>query len=315
MQIGRLAHVAISSPDLEATTRFYREMLGVVEVARNDDTVFLSGGKKSGYDIAVGPWPTAFHHFAFQVASKADIEKASERLSGAGVAIEELDPSLDYGIAMGIRFALPSGHAMELVVQQDSLLYQATPTASSAHRSGVGPVPIEHVTLNVDDVELLSDFLTEHLAFKVTEFSHHADSPWFSAFLRCRDIHHDLGVFHQHHDEVGPGLDHFGFAVQSGSDVLDACDIARNLGLFLDCSPGRHIAGDNIFTYIKDPSGNRVEISTDLTKIDIAAPPREFTARNDSDWSGIFDAWREGVPPASRTPNPCFDARAPVAGS
>lgn len=312
MVIGRLAHVAIGAEDKEATARFYRELLGVVEIARSDDTVFLSGGTTAGYDLAIGPWDRALHHFAFQVAGESDLEEARERLRGAGCEVTELDPAAEHGVRRGIGFVLPSGHVMHLVVLKDPFVFQPTPTLAAAHRLGVAPAPLEHITLNLDDVEQTARFLVDTLGFRLTEIARPQGQAWFNAFLRCRDIHHDLGLFHNHHGDVGPGLDHYGFAVPTVQELVRAADIVRSLGGFLECSPGRHLAGDNVFIYVGDPSGNRVELATALAPIDVAAPTRVFEAHADSDWRGIFDAWREGIPPAVRNPNPCFDGRSAV---
>jgi catechol 2,3-dioxygenase len=312
MVIGRLAHVAIGAGDRDSTAAFYRELLGVVEVARHHDTVFLSGGTTAGYDVALGPWERGLHHFAFQVAGESDLAEARERLGAAECEVTELDPATEHDVRRGIGFVLPSGHVMHLVVLEDPFVFQPTPTLDTAHRFGVAPAPLEHITLNVDDVEQTARFLVDTLGFRLTEIAHPRGQAWFNAFLRCRDIHHDLGLFHNHHGDKGPGLDHYGFAVPSVEELVRAADIIRALGGFLECSPGRHLAGDNIFIYAGDPAGNRVELATALAQIDIAAPTRVFEARADSDWRGIFDAWREGIPPAVRTPNPAFDGRAAV---
>lgn len=315
MIVGRVAHVAIGVADAEASARFYRDLLGLVEIARSHDTVFLSGATRAGYDIALGPWPRGLHHFAFQVAGDADLDEAAERLRAADTDVDELDTAAEPGVRRGIACVLPSGHVMHLVVLADPFGFQPTPTLPAANREGVGPVPLEHITLNCDDVEQTAQFLVEHLGFRLTEIARPRGKAWFNAFLRCRDLHHDLGLFHNHHGDAGPGLDHYGFAVPSVGELVRAADLARSLGSFLECSPGRHLAGDNVFIYLADPSGNRVEIATALARIDVAAPTRVFQASSDSDWRGIFDAWREGIPPAVRTPNPCFDGRGALAAS
>jgi catechol 2,3-dioxygenase len=309
MVLGRLAHVEIGAGDPEVVARFYRELLGVVEVARHGDTVFLSGGATAGYDLALGPWPVGLRHFAFQVGSAADLDEAVDRLGAAGHEVEEIDVAAEHGIERGISFVLPSGHVMRLVLLADPFVFQPTPTLPDRHRVGVGPAPLEHITLNVDDVERTARFLVDNLEFRLTEVAHPRGKAWFNAFLRVRDLHHDLGLFHNHEGGTGPGLDHYGFAVPSVEELVRAADIARSLDVFLECSIGRHLAGDNVFLYLSDPTGNRIEIATALAAIDVSAPTRVFEARSDADWRGIFDAWREGIPPAIRTPNPCFDGR------
>jgi catechol 2,3-dioxygenase len=308
--VDRIAHVAVGAgPHLEETLRFYRELLGVVPVGRSDSTVYLAGGRKPSYDIAIGPWDPGLHHVAFEVGSEGDLEKAEERLRAAGAQVEEIDPGDEHGVESGIRFVLPSGHLMELVVVSGSRVFPGTPMLDRRHFVGVGPTALEHVTLNLDDVEETASFLVETLDFRVTEYSRGAGDDWYLAFTRARELHHDLGLFRNGPGDSGPKLNHYGFVVQSVGELVRAADIARGLGVFLQCSPGRHLVGDNIFVYIADPAGNRVEIATPLTRVEAAAPTRVFDATDDSEWIGNFDAWRVSMPPAARTALPCFDAR------
>jgi catechol 2,3-dioxygenase len=308
--IDRIAHVAIGAgPDPDGTVRFYRELLGVVEVGRNDSTVFLSGGRKATYDLAIGPWPSGLHHIAFELDRLDDLGPLSRRLRTEGVDVDEIDPSEEHGIAAGVRFGLPSGHLTELVVASDSRVFPGTPAVARRHFVGVGPTALEHVTLNVDDVEETASFLVETLDFRSTEYSRRAGEGWFFAFMRVRELHHDLGLFRNGPGERGPKLNHYAFVVPSVNELVRVADLARTFGRFLQCSPGRHLVGDNIFVYLLDPWGNRIEVSTPLVRVEAASPTRAFEATDDKEWVGNFDAWREGIPPAARTGLPCFDAR------
>jgi len=308
--VDRIAHVAVGvGPHLDASLRFYGELLGVVQVGQSDTTVYLAGGRKPSYDIAIGPWDPGLHHIAFEVGSEADLERAEARLRAAGAYVEEIDPADEHGVESGIRFILPSGHLMELVVVSGSRVFPGTPMLDRRHFVGVGPTALEHVSLNLDDVADTASFLGETLDFRVTEYSRGAGQDWYLAFTRARELHHDLGLFRNGPGDSGPKLNHYGFVVQSVGDLVRAADIARGLGVFLQCSPGRHLIGDNIFVYIADPAGNRVEIATPLARVEAAAPTRVFDATDDSEWIGNFDAWRESMPPAARTALPCFDAR------
>jgi catechol 2,3-dioxygenase len=311
MLVDRVAHVAIGvGPNLEESLRFYRELLGVVEVGSDDGTTrYLAGGRKPSYDIAIGPWEPGLHHLAFEVGAEADLREAERRLRAAGAEVEEIDPAAEHGVESGIRFVLPSGHLMELVVVSGSRVFPGTPVLDRRHFVGVGPTALEHVSLNLDDVEETAGFLVDTLGFRTTEYSRGAGATWFLAFLRARELHHDLGLFHNGPDEEGPKLNHYGFAVPSVGELVRVADLARGLGMFLQCSPGRHLVGDNVFVYIADPAGNRVEIATPLARIEAAAPTRVFDAKDDSEWIGNFDAWRMRMPPAARTALPCFDAR------
>jgi catechol 2,3-dioxygenase len=308
MRTGSLAHVTIGSGgDADALARFYRVLFGVVEVARRDGTLYLSGGKSPGYDVAVAPGEPGLHAFAFELAGADDLAEAERRLERAGTAVRRLDAASDHGLADGIEVVLPSGHAMQLVVLAEPAIFRGNPTVDPRHLEGAGPVDLEHLTIDANDVEELTAFLVEHLDFRVTEYSSPPGGPWFLAFLRATELHHDLGVF-RHAEWDGPGFNHVGFTVPSLVEIGRVADIACAHGWRLQCSPGRHLVGNNLFIYLTDPSGNRVEVGTPMVDIAPSAPTRAFDSSSDAEWGG-FDGWRAGIPPAARTPGRCRDAR------
>ena len=308
MRIGRLAHITIGAGDGgDELARFYRVLVGVAEVATADGATFLSGGKKPGYDVVIVPGAPGLHSFAFEVPGREDLTEATTRLERAGVPVAALDPARDHGVAAGIDFVLPSGHAMQLVVLSEPALFRGTPRVEGRHFEGAGPVDLEHVSIDTDDVETLVAFLVGTLGFLNTEYSSPPGGPWFLAFLRTRELHHDLGVF-RHVEWPGPGFNHVGFVVPSIVEIARVADIASANGWKLQCSPGRHLAGDNIFIYLADPSGNRVEVGTAMTKVEESAPAVAWDSGSDSSWSN-FDGWRTGIPPAARTSGRCLDAR------
>ena len=290
--------------DLEPTLTFYRDLLGVVEVERADGHVFLSGGMTADYDVEFGPWPVGLHHFSFYVGDDQDLDEAGERLRTAGVSVTDVDMADHPGLRRAIQFPLPSGHLVRLVVATDPIVFQAIPIVDPRHVTGVGPTPLEHISIQCVDVEETNDFLVEHLDFAVTELSRLRGEPWFASFVRTRDLHHDLGVFRGQEAK----LDHFGFTVESADSLIRFADLARGLGYFLLCSPGRHIAGNNLFLYIRDPLGTVVEVGTPMSPIDVAAEPRIHEVDTMASWRGTFDAWRDGIPPEARTGSPLSPA-------
>jgi catechol 2,3-dioxygenase len=307
MHVGRLAHVALGvGDDRDSMLRFYRELFGLTAVDGAQGTLFLSGGKKPGYDIALVPGEPGMHHVAFEVASLEDLREAGDRLADAGVTASEIDVANDHGVLAGLGFALPAGHALELIVLEQPAVFRGTPTVGPEHFVGAGPVDLEHCSIDCNDVEGTARFLMETLDFFNTEYSQPAGGPWFLAFLRTNELHHDLGVF-RHDAWEGPGFNHVGFAVPSIVEIARVADLACAQGWKLQCSPGRHLVGDNIFIYLTDPSGNRVEVGTPMTKIERSAPTRGFDASGDTEWGG-FDGWREGIPPLARTPGRCVPA-------
>ena len=58
---------------------------------------------------------------------------------------------------------------------------------------------------------------------------------------------------------------------------------------------GRHGPGANLFLYVRDPSGNRVELCTDMALIPPGAPARIWEGNDDR----FLDVWAPYLPPAS----------------
>jgi catechol 2,3-dioxygenase-like lactoylglutathione lyase family enzyme len=181
---------------------------------------------------------------------------------------------------------------MELALEAEPTAYVPIGTPAARDGGGIAPLPIDHVTLNVPGIDEIVDFVSEHLGFRLTEAV--VPRPDFTrlAFTRCRDHHHDLAFIDPGHGHPA-ALNHVAFRVTTLEQLVRACDIVAELGGTLDASPGRHMIGDHVYTYFRDPSGNRIELSWGMAKIDPAAEPRIHV-------EDTFDLWREGFPPLMR---------------
>jgi catechol 2,3-dioxygenase len=301
MHISRVAHVALGTEGSPSLQAFYEEMFGLVEVDRRGDLRFLSTGMGCGCDLVFGPWAPGMDHFALEVADAASLKDAHRRLEAAGADPQPLELQEEHGVADGIRVVLPSGHRMDLILPRDAEVYQPRPLIDRRHHRGIGPVLLEHVTMTCGDVERTATFLVDVLGLALSETVQPELGTWFNAFLRCRDRHHDIAFFDSPDGDV-PGLNHFCFAVPTVQEIVRAADLLVGYGIALDSSIGRHISGNNVFIYFKDPSGNRIEVNTDMALIDPSAPPRVMTESH-------FDAWRTGIPPALLTSSRCEDGR------
>jgi catechol 2,3-dioxygenase len=305
MQLGKLAHVAIGGGGELA--RFYEDLFGLVQVGEQNGISFYSTGRGAGYDVAFGPWPVGLDHFALEVRDEETMSEAQRRLEGAGVEVAAVDLDGEHAVAAGICFTLPSGHVVELVLPAAPEVYTSVPRVPRAHHRGIGPVELEHVTMTCGDVERTATFLIEVLGLRLTESVRPQPGEWFNAFLRARDRHHDVAFFPSQDGDV-PGLNHFCFAVPSVDKIVQVCDLLVERGIFLDSSLGRHLAGNNVFVYFKDPAGHRIEVNTQMAEIHVAAEPRILTDMR-------FDGWRPSIPPTMLATTPCRDGRAVATGT
>lgn len=119
---------------------------------------------------------------------------------------------------------------------------------------------IDHVVLNVRDLERSLQFYTDVLGFKIT-----THNPGRGAFLSCGIAHHDLALF-QAADGLDepitprdrrPGLNHAMFMAEGLGDVVSLYERLMGLGT-TDVRPTDH--GDVRSIYFHDPDGNRIEI-------------------------------------------------------
>jgi catechol 2,3-dioxygenase len=303
MIVSRLAHVALAVPDPDAATDFYGDVFGLAVVDDRDGWRYLSSGRSRTFELALTAGEAQLDHFAFSACGADALALARERLGDAGVPFVEVDP--EPGIAEGIELALPTGHAMRLVVERDPVPFVVSALAPPRNHLGVGPVPIEHVTLHAYDIRANAEMLVDLLGFRISESIRPANAPrWRNTFLRAGQMHHDLGLIPT--DQDRPGLHHFCFEVPSVAELIAMSDALASRGMQLDSSLGRHVSGNNVFLYFKDPFGHRLEVNTDMARVDAAAPPLVRDA------PAPFDAWRPGRPPALEAGTPARDLRVPA---
>jgi catechol 2,3-dioxygenase-like lactoylglutathione lyase family enzyme len=93
-------------------------------------------------------------------------------------------------------------------------------------------------------------------------------------FLRLATEHHNVGL----RGGDCADLHHLGFEIEGWHVLQPILDRMAELGHTVEYGPGRHRPGNNIFTYLRDPSsGLRLELFADMAHIPDAAshvPPR-----------------------------------------
>jgi len=288
MLVTRLAHVALDVVDLDTEVAFYGEMLGLDVVAESGGAVYLACGATNTYELRLRQGEPRLDHFALAVRGQAALSALRARLDSAGAVYTELDVDDDPGLAAGIETSLPSGHILELVAESEPRGFEVRSAYAPTHHRGVGPVALEHITLLCGDIGACAEFAVDALGLRISDSVQPPGEPWANTHLRAGVLHHDLGLLRG--DQAA--MHHFAFAVPSAAELVAAADLLAARGAALDCSIGRHIAGNNVFLYFKAPSGHRLELNTDMARVDAAAPAHIVDA-------GLaFDAWRPGRPPA-----------------
>jgi catechol 2,3-dioxygenase len=141
MKIRELGHVSLFVRDLEATRRFYRDILGLSETGTGKDgrIVFFSAGVHHhdlSCELARGPGPgpqpkgvPGLYHIAFVVGTTLDELSAARR----HVEAHGLAPFGEYARGFSIRD--PDGHEIEVYIEMGGP-EMAPHTPQRSERSG-----------------------------------------------------------------------------------------------------------------------------------------------------------------------------------
>jgi catechol 2,3-dioxygenase-like lactoylglutathione lyase family enzyme len=120
--------------------------------------------------------------------------------------------------------------------------------------------PIQHLSLATFDVDALEDFYCDRLGFAVSDRVRRDDGEITTSFVRSNHEHHTMAFFKSSRQ----GIDHHSYEAGEWNLIRDWADRFATLRLPLVWGPGRHGPGNNLFIFIEDPDGNRIEVSAEL---------------------------------------------------
>src|ERR1700688_4837824 len=113
--LSHLAHVELITPKLNESARFFVEVMGLTEVQRTNQSVYLRcWGDYYQYSLMLtqGSQP-ALGHAAWRSVGAAELQEAASRVETSGTKGEWRDDS--YGHGRSYRFKGPGGHSIELL--------------------------------------------------------------------------------------------------------------------------------------------------------------------------------------------------------
>jgi catechol 2,3-dioxygenase len=280
-------HAEVRVKDLGAALEFYTGVLGLHELARDNGTVYLGCGYDENYDLAIREGGTGVVHFALRVADEDALERYAGRLGDAGVKVERAD-GIEPGQERGIRFEIPGGHAMELVLVEDNRYIETYRPAYPTR--GIAPLDGDHINLMSTDVKGLCEFLRDVLDFWWSDVIVFDDGLWAAAWTRMSGGHHDVGIFGT--QSTTETLHHVAWTFSSLDHMKIGCDLLAQSGNRLELGISRHPAGANLYAYFWEPGGNRFEFTAEGAILDPRTPVRYWNSFKDT-----LDAWGDPIPP------------------
>jgi catechol 2,3-dioxygenase len=266
--LSHLAHLEITSPDVEASARFYEEKFGMRIIDRVDGNVYLRcWGDYYRYSLVVTHGEEAsLGRMAWRTNSQEALETAAARIEGAGVQGTWTAGGHGYGKAY--EFTGPYGHHMRLFFDVEKFVaepgfasqYPDRPEKRSSHAAA--PRFLDHVTVAASDVRGFATWHNEALGFRVMAYVDLDEAPiTVFSVLTTNEKSHDLGVVLDTSGRPGR-VNHIAFWVDTIEDLLRTADVMMENGTSMEYGPSIHGVGEQNFLYFREPSGLRVELNS-----------------------------------------------------
>jgi catechol 2,3-dioxygenase-like lactoylglutathione lyase family enzyme len=253
--ITHLRHVDIAVPDFAKQLGFYTSVWGLTQVGGDTGVAFLATeGSPEQYVLRLREGDKRLDLIAFGAEDPAHVDELAQRLAAAGVTlVSEPGRVGTPGGGYGFRFFDIDGRTIEV----------SAAVAVRAHRrveqKEAIPVRLSHVVLNSTDINRARDWYTEHLGFRLSDTLGDV-----MHFMRCNAWHHSFAIARGPHVAVH----HISFEMRGLDEYMRGTGRVVRAGAKFVWGPGRHLAGDNTFSYFLDPHGNTIEYTTELQELD-----------------------------------------------
>jgi catechol 2,3-dioxygenase len=263
--IAHLAHVELLTPKAEESLSFFKDILGMQEVASKDRSVYLRcWGDYEQYSLKLTESPQAgVGHTAMRTMSPAALERRAKAIEAAGRGIGWTEGDIGHGKTYQYRG--PDGHLMELYYESEP--YQPPEHLRPALKNqpqrftghGVAVRHLDHVNFLSSHPEEDGDFAERVLGLRLTEQirlnNGRRPGVWYSPNNKSYEIVYTLdstgsrGRFH-----------HMAFSVETNEGIWRAANLFVEHGVYIEFAPSKHAINQTYFVYVYEPGGNRIEI-------------------------------------------------------
>lgn len=260
----RPGHAQVRVLDLAEASKFYSEVLGLIETGRDASgrVYYRAWDERDHHSIVLRESDRAgIDFFGFKVASADALNRLESDLKAYGVKTERIPGGDLLETGERVRFEIPSGHLIELYADKSKILTPQTvanpPPWNPESERGIAPVRFDHGLLYGPDIEKVQDLFCNVLGFYLTEQIFLEDGKtqlaiWLSTSMKAHDI-----AFVRHAEPNK--LHHISFMLESWEKVLRSADIMSMNNISIDMGPTRHGVTRGTTIYAFDPSGNRFE--------------------------------------------------------
>lgn len=278
MGVLRLSHLELRVTDLELAAAYYTEVLGLVEVGRGPERVYLKcWDEHDHHSLALCARPSAgLEHISFKVERADDLDELETAALRHGCVTRRVPAGDEVGQGEAVRIQAPSGHDVELVharPKTGGLLPVVNPPPEPPGLLGIHPPRLDHLHVTAEDVGAATAFFRDVLGFRLTERLVAGTGALMGSWLERSHTPNDVAITR------GPngGLHHFAFWVDDWDQIRHAADVLAYNGVQIETGPTRHGVTRSLAIHFFDPFGNRNEVFTGGYRRDPDDEPTTWT--------------------------------------
>lgn len=265
--IAHLAHVELLTPTPEESLAFFVDVLGMEEVAREGQSVYLRGwGQYEQYCMKLTESEKpGVGHTAFRTVSPQALERRAAAIEASGYGIGWTDG--DFGHGKSYMFRDPDGHLLEIYYETEK--YKAPPHLRPILKNqpqrftgrGAAVRQLDHVNFLAVDPRGNGEFIKSTLGLRVSEQIVQDDGDLAAVWLYSGQTSYDI-VYTRDATNTKGRLHHISFRVDTREEVMRAADIMIEYDIMIEGGPAKHTINQTIFLYGFEPGGNRIEVSS-----------------------------------------------------
>jgi catechol 2,3-dioxygenase len=267
--VAHLGRVELLTPAFDASLRFFVDVLGLDEVARDGDSVYLRAWgdyERCSLQLTASD-RSGVGTISWRATSDAALERRVAAVGATGRGLGWSEGTAGHGRTY--RFTDPDGHAMAIYYDSD---YHAptgaqVPTLKNQPQKmttrGVALRRLDHVNVWCRDIDANSAYMVDTLGFRISEQVLDDDGKQIGSWLHVTPKSYDLAYGRIDPDGISGRLHHVAFAVDAREYVLRAADVFLDEGVRIEVGPAKHAVQQTFFLYAFEPGGNRIEVISD----------------------------------------------------
>ena len=253
---ARLHHFALTTEQPGELADWYVKAMGY-DKKNFGDGYILGGGERNLLILPGKKSQVAFSSYA--VADQRQLVDVSKAIEASGYEIQKFKTPFFADDTVSVTDF--DGNVFAFGLLGDDM-------------SGKDELPgrLQHIVFATTQLTKQVSFFTDTIGFRKSDTVLDTERDPTACFMRSDPEHHSLGLFRAPEAR----LDHFCFESKCWNDIRDWGDHFSDRRIPIVWGAGRHGAGNNLFIFVEDPDGNKVEISAEIEMMTWDQEPREW---------------------------------------